>query len=385
MNEDFMQDSFFSNLKVRAGWGVTGQQEIGPNYGYLGLYTPSRNDAAFIQFGTNVNGEPIFIQTLRPEGFDENLKWEETTQYNVALDFGFFNNRLTGTVDAYYRETEDLLATVPVPAGSNLTDLITTNVGAITSKGIEFSLNGIIAQKDDFGWDTNFNVTFQEQEITKLSLSDDPNFFIQTGGISGGVGNNIQIWKPGYDPSTFFVFRQVYDNDGNPIEGAYVDVNGDNQITEADRQAYKKATPDAFIGFTNNFRYKSLDLNFTFRGSFGNYVYNNVASDRGNLNAIVGQPGYNANAHSSVLDTEFTGQNLFSDAYIQRADFVRLDNISLGYTIPFEKVKLRASLTATNLFVITEYDGLDPEIGNGIENNFYPRTRDVVLGLNFTF
>jgi len=385
MNEDFMQDSFFSNLKVRAGWGVTGQQEIGQNYGYLGLYTPSRNNSAFIQFGTDVNGEPIFIQTLRPEGFDENLKWEETTQYNVALDFGLFNNRLTGTVDAYYRETEDLLATVPVPAGSNLTDLITTNVGAITSKGIEFSLNGIIAQKDDFGWDTNFNVTFQEQEITKLSLSDDPNFFIQTGGISGGVGNNIQIWKPGYDPSTFFVFRQVYDNDGNPIEGAYVDVNGDNQITEADRQAYKKATPDAFIGFTNNFRYKRLDLNFTFRGSFGNYVYNNVASDRGNLNAIVGQPGYNANAHSSVLDTNFTGQNLFSDAYIQRADFVRLDNISLGYTLPFEKVKLRASLTATNLFVITEYDGLDPEIGNGIENNFYPRTRDVVLGLNFTF
>jgi iron complex outermembrane receptor protein len=385
MNEDFMQDSFFSNLKVRAGWGVTGQQEIGPNYGYLGLYTPARNDAAFIQFGTDVNGEPIFIQTLRPEGFDENLKWEETTQYNVALDFGFFNNRLTGTVDAYYRETEDLLATVPVPAGSNLTDLITTNVGAITSKGIEFSLNGVIAQKEDFGWDTNFNVTFQEQEITKLSLSDDPNFFIQTGGISGGVGNNIQIWKPGFDPSTFFVFRQVYDNDGNPIEGAYVDVNGDNQITEADRQAYKKATPDAFIGFTNNFRYKNLDLNFTFRGSFGNYVYNNVASDRGNLNAIIGQPGYNANAHNSVLDTGFTGQNLFSDAYIQRADFVRLDNISLGYTIPFEKIKLRASLTATNLFVITEYDGLDPEIGNGIENNFYPRTRDVVLGLNFTF
>jgi iron complex outermembrane receptor protein len=384
-NEDFMQDSFFSNLKLRAGWGVTGQQEIGENYGYLGLYTPSRNNQANIQFGTSVNGEPIFIQTLRPEGFDENLKWEETTQYNVALDFGFFNNRLTGTVDAYYRETEDLLATVPVPAGSNLTDLITTNVGAITSKGIEFSLNGVIAQKEDFGWDTNFNITFQEQEITKLSLSDDPNFFIQTGGISGGVGNNIQIWKPGYDPSTFFVFRQVYDNDGNPIEGAYVDVNGDNQITEADRQPYKKATPDAFIGFTNNFRYKNLDLNFTFRGSFGNYVYNNVASDRGNTNAIVGQPGYTANAHASVLDTNFSGQNLFSDAYIQRADFVRLDNISLGYTIPFEKITLRASLTATNVFVITEYDGLDPEIGNGIENNFYPRTRDVVLGLNFTF
>lgn len=385
MNESFMENSFFSNLKLRAGWGVTGQQEIGPNYGYLGIYTPSRNDAANIQFGTLPNGDPIFISTLRPEGFDENLKWEETTQYNVALDFGFFNNRLTGTVDAYYRETEDLLSRVPVPAGANLTDILITNVGEATSRGIEFSLNGVIAQKENFGWDTNFNLTFQDVEITKLSLSDDPDFTLPTGGISGGVGNQIQILRPGYDPTTFFVFRQVYDDNGNPIAGAYVDVNGDNQITEADRQPYKKATPDAFIGFTNNFRYKDFDLNFTFRGSFGNYVYNNVASDRGNVNAVVNQPGYQANAHSSFLSTNFTNQELFSDLYIQRADFVRLDNISLGYTIPFSKMTLRTSLTATNVFVITEYDGLDPEISNGIENNFYPRTRDIVLGLNFTF
>ena len=385
MNESFMEDSFFSNLKLRAGWGVTGQQEIGPNYGYQGIYTPSRNNAANIQFGTQLNGEPIFIETLRPEGFDEQLKWEETTQYNVAIDFGLFNNRLTGTVDGYYRETKDLLSAVPVPAGANLTDLLTTNVGEMTSRGLEISLNGVIAQKEDFGWDTNFNITFQEREITKLNLSNDSNYFIPTGGISGGVGNTIQLWKPGYDPSTFFVFRQVYDNNGNPIEGAYVDVNGDNQITEADRQAYKKATPDAFVGFTNNFRYKNFDLNFTFRGSFGNYIYNNSASDRGNLNAVVNQPGYQANAHASYLNTGFTNQNLFSDLYIQRADFVRLDNISLGYTIPFSKMTLRTSLTATNLFVITEYDGLDPEISNGIENNFYPRTRDIVLGLNFSF
>ena len=384
-NESFLQDSFFSNLKLRAGWGVTGQQEIGSNYGYLGIYTPSRNNAANIQIGTTPTGEPIFISTLRPEGFDENLKWEETTQYNVALDFGFFNNRLSGTIDGYYRETEDLLSRVPVPAGANLTDILLTNVGEVTSRGLELSLNGVIYQKEDFGWDTNFNITFQEQEITSLSLNDDPDYFVPTGGISGGVGNNIQILKPGFDPTTFFVFRQVYDNDGNPIEGAYVDVNGDNQITEADRQAYKKATPDAFVGFTNNFRYKKLDLNFTFRGSFGNYVYNNSASDRGNLNAVVNQPGYQGNGHASLLDTGFVNQNLFSDYYIERADFVRLDNLSIGYTIPFEKITLRTSLTATNLFVITEYDGLDPEISNGIENNFYPRTRDIVLGLNFTF
>lgn len=384
-NEDFLSDSFFSNLKLRAGWGVTGQQEIGSNYGYLGLYTPSRNSAANIQFGTDASGNPLFISTLRPEGFDQELKWEETSQYNLALDFGLFENRLTGTIDGYYRETQDLLSSVPVPAGANLTDILLTNVGQMTSRGLELSLNGLIADTDNFGWDTNVNFTLQKREITKLSLSDDPSFTLPTGGISGGVGNTIQILRPGYDPTTFFVFRQIYDTSGNPIEGAYVDVNGDNQITEADRQAYKKATPDAFVGFTNNFRYKKLDLNFTFRGSFGNYVYNNVASDRGNLNAIIGQPGYVANAHASVLDTGFSNQNLFSDAYIQRADFVRLDNISLGYTFPFTNMSLRASLTATNVFVITQYDGLDPEIANGIENNFYPRTRDVVLGLNFTF
>lgn len=392
-NEDFMKDSFFSNLKLRAGWGVTGQQElINNNYGFLGFYTPSRNEAANIQFGyvRDDNGqlvltEPIFISTLRPQGFDENLKWEETTQYNVALDFGFFNNRLNGTIDAYYRETKDLLSQIPTAAGSNLVDILTTNVGQVTSRGLELTLNGVIVQNENFNWNSNFNITFQDQEITSLSLNDDPDYFLLQGGISGGVGNNIQIWKPGYDPTTFFVFRQVYDTNGNPIEGAYVDVNGDNQITEADRQPYKKATPDAFIGFTNNFSYKNLDLNFTFRGSFGNYVYNNSASANGNISAVVNQAGYQGNAHTSFLDSGFENQNLFSDYYIQRADFVRLDNISLGYTIPFSKMTLRTSLTATNLFVITEYDGLDPEISNGIENNFYPRTRDIVLGLNFTF
>ncbi|WP_111682278.1 SusC/RagA family TonB-linked outer membrane protein [Winogradskyella tangerina] len=386
MNESWMEDSFFSNLKIRGGWGVTGQQEIGENYGFLGVYTPSRNDAANIQFGFVPGTEdPRFIQTIRPQGFDSNIKWEETTQYNAGIDFGFFNNRLTGTIDGYYRETDDLLSFVPVPAGANLTDLLLTNIGSVTSRGLEIALNGVIVQNDNFNWDSNFNITFQEQEITRLSLNDAAGFQQQVGGISGGVGNNIQLFKPGFDPTTFFVFRQVYDDQGNPIQGAYVDVNGDNQITEADRQPYKKATPDAFFGFTNSFSYKNLDLNFTFRGSVGNHVYNNNASDTGNLNSITNQPGYIANAHASFLDTNFSSQELFSDYYIERADFVRLDNISLGYTIPFDKITLRTSLTATNVFVITDYSGLDPEISNGIENSPYPRTRDIVLGLNLTF
>lgn len=380
MNEPFMQNSAtFSNLKLRAGYGVTGNQEIGPNYGYLGVYSPSQQGAN-VQFGQN------FIGTLRPQGFDEDLKWEELQTYNVGLDFGFFNNRISGSVDAYYRTTEDLLATVPVPAGANLTDLLTTNVGETVSKGVEVSLNGILVKTENFNWDMNYNISFQDLEITGLSLGNDPNFFIPQGGISGGVGNNIQLWKEGFDPTTFFVYRQVYNNQGQPIEGAYIDVNGDNEITEADRQAYKKATPDYFMGLTNSFSYKNLDLSFTFRGNFGNYVYNNTQSANGFVGAgtVTPQPYY-SNLNSNVLESNFQNSQFFSDYYIKSADFIRLDNLSLGYLIPGDEVDFRATLTGTNLFVITDYEGLDPEIGNGIDNNFYPRTRNIVLGLNITF
>lgn len=379
-NEDFLKESkIISNLKLRLSWGITGQQEIGANYGYLGIYTPGSDDAA-VQFG---NG---FVNTTRPEEYDENLKWEETTQYNVGLDFGLFDNKLNGNFDAYYRQTEDLLATVPTAAGSNLSDLLTTNVGSTASKGVEFGINSDIIKSKDFNWNLAFNVTYQDVEITNLSLGDDPNFFILQGGISGGVGNNIQIWREGLDPSTFFVFRQVYDTSGNPIEGAYVDVNGDNQITEIDRQPYRTATPSMFAGFTSSMNYKNFDFNFTFRGNYGNYVYNNVASDRGAYEVIVEAPGdFYPNGHANVLETNFYNQQLFSDYYIQRADFIKLDNLSIGYNHKGEKVSFRASLTGTNLMAITNYNGIDPEISNGIDNNFYPRPKTYVLGLGVTF
>jgi TonB-dependent starch-binding outer membrane protein SusC len=378
--EAFLADSeTFTNLKLRAGYGVTGNQEIGPNYGYLGIYSPGQPSAS-VQFGDS------FVNTIRPQGFDENLKWEETQQYNVGIDFGFFNNRLSFSVDAYYRETKDLLAQVPVPSGSNLTDFLTTNVGETRSRGLEFNLDIGLIKTEDFKWNINANATLQDIIITRLNLSGDENFFIPRGGISGGVGNNIQIWRPGYDPTTFFVFRQVYDQNGNPIQGAYVDVNGDNQITEADRVPYKKATPDAFLGFTSSLNYKNLDFAFTFRGSLGNYMYNNVFSDKGHYANIQDAPGqFYQNGSTNVLETNFSNAQLFSDYYISRADFVRLDNISIGYTVPFENVNFRASLTGTNLFVISKYKGLDPEIASGIDNNFYPRPRGVVLGFNFTF
>ncbi len=379
-NEPFLEGSNVVNLlKIRGGYGETGNYEIGRNYGYLGLYTPSLSGASY-QFGNE------FIPTLRPEEYDKDLKWETLKNYNVGLDYGFFANRISGSVDAYYRETKDLIATVPVPAGANLSDQLLTNVGATVSKGIEVGISGDIARSEDFNWSVNYNITFQEREITELSLGENPNFFIPQGGIGGGVGNTIQLWKEGYDPTTFFVFRQVYNEQGQPIEGAYVDVNGDNQITEADRQPYKKATPDYFMGFTNTMNYKNFDLSFTFRGNFGNYIYNNTQSSNGFVEAGTNTPSdYYSNLNANVLETNFQNSQFFSDYYIQSADFVKLDNLSIGYNIPGEKVDFRASLTASNVLTITDYEGLDPEVFGGIDNNFYPRSRRFVLGLNFTF
>lgn len=381
VNESFFDNTedFLSELKLRAGYGVTGNQEIGSNYGYFSFYTPSIGGANY-QFGDR------FYETLRPEEYDTDLQWEELETYNVGVDFGLFEDRLTGSVDGYYRTTENLLAVVPVPAGANLSDQLLTNVGETVSKGIEVGLNGDIIRSDKINWDLNYNITFQDLEITKLSLGNNPDFFIPQGGISGGVGNTIQLWKTGIDPTTFFVYRQVYDQDGDPIEGAYVDVNGDGSITEADRQAYKKASPDFYMGLTNNFTYKDFDFSFTFRGSFGGYMYNNAQSGTGFRGAGTVTPeAYYSNFSSSLLATNFNDNQLFSDYYVRSADFVKLDNISVGYLVAGEKVDFRASLTATNLLTITEYEGLDPEIAGGIDNNFYPRPRTFVLGLNLTF
>ena len=380
--EDFFVDSdLLTELKLRAGYGETGNQEIGDNYGYLPFYTPSIGGASY-QFGDT------FYQTLRPEEYDRDLQWEQLKSYNVGVDFGFFNDRLNGSVDAYHRTTENLLAVVPVPAGANLSDQLVTNVGETVSRGIEAGISGQLIRTDNIDWNLNYNITFQELEITQLSLGENPDFFIPQGGIAGGTGSTIQLWKAGIDPTTFFVFRQVYDTNGDPIEGAYVDVNGDGDITEADRQPYKKASPDFYMGLTNNFTYKDFNFSFTFRGSFGGYMYNNSQSDRGFLEAAIVTPQpYYANLNTNVLDSEFMNSQYFSDYYVRSADFVKLDNISVGYLVPLESddVDFRASLTATNVLTFTEYEGLDPEIFGGIDNSFYPRPRTFVLGLNLTF
>ncbi len=384
IDENFMKDSkVFSQLKLRAGYGETGQQEFGQDYGYIPRYTTGDGQVQY-QFGYNADGTPRFVSTLRPEEYDENLRWERSKTINIGLDFGFFNDRLTGSVEVYEAKVEDLINFIPVPAGTNLSNALFTNVGNLENRGLEINLNAAIVENDKFSWNTNFNVSFFENKITKLFLTDDPTSIGSlTGGIAGGVGNTIQINSVGYEANSFFVFKQIYDAQGAPIEGAYVDVNADGVIDINDRYRYKSPNPDAVIGFSSNMQYGNIDFGFTMRASIGNFAYNNVASNTGNVQALFGANSIN-NVNSSILDTGFRNQQLFSDYYVQDASFLKLDNLTVGYTLEkvFKDASMRLYVTGQNLFVITDYDGLDPEISGGIDNNFYPRSRNILMGLN---
>ncbi|WP_124979387.1 SusC/RagA family TonB-linked outer membrane protein [Nonlabens xiamenensis] len=377
-NTDFVQNSgFLSQLKLRGGYGETGQQDIPVSFAFLSVFTPGQPQAA-VQFGDE------FVTTIRPEGSID-LKWETTGQWNAGIDLGFFDNRITGSVDGFYRETEDLLLFGPLPAGG-LENGSFQNAGSTLSRGIESSLSIKVIRQENTNWTLSGNATVQEIEITDLAGA--ANTPVAQGGISGGVGNTIQEWAVGSDPTAFHVFRQVYDEQGNPLDGVYVDTNGDNIINEADRVRYKKANHDVYFGLTSNFNYKNLDFSFTFRGAAGGYNYNNVASNAANFASVFPTNTQNPlylNTPSDINNTQFSNQELFSDYYVQKADFVKLDNVSLGYNFPGDSVDIRASVTGTNLFTITEYDGVDPEVFNGIDNNLFPRNRGVIFGLGFTF
>lgn len=371
-----------SQLKLRLGYGITGQQRINQgDYPYLGTYTYSEPNAQY-QFGDE------FITTLRPEGYNVNLKWEETTTYNIGLDYGFFNDRIFGSVEAYYRETNDLLNVIPVSAGTNFTNRILSNVGTLEVRGLEFNITGRPISTENTYWEIGFNATYNVDEITKLTTVDDPDYIgVETGGIAGGTGNTIQIHSVGHPRSSFYVYEQVYDQDGNPIEGVYVDRNRDGVITDADRYRYESPSADVMLGLSSRFEYKNWDASFSARANIGNYVYNNVASNNG----FYGDMMYNQyirNAPRSIFDTNFQNAQFFSDYYVEDASFLRMDNITVGYTINdvYSQVSsLRISATVQNAFVISEYSGLDPEVFNGIDNNLYPRSRTFVLGLSLNF
>ena len=375
--ENFMKNvDWLSNLKLRLGWGITGQQNINQgDYPSIATYHTNQHGSLYM-FGNNV------IIPITPKGYASQIKWEETTTYNIGLDFGFLGNRINGSIDVYMRKTKDLLNKVPVASGTNLTNYLLTNVGDMENKGIEGALNVVPIEQKDLRWEIGFNIAYNKNKITRLTASDDPSYpGVEDGGISGGVGNKIQIQKVGNPMNSFYVLQQVYDETGKPLEGIYVDRNHDGQITDDDRYVYYKPDPDVIIGLNTELSYKKWTLSAAFRSFLGNYVYNNVASNT-EMKADMWTNNFICNRVSTAPYSNFQQAQYKSDYYVQNASFLKLDKITLAYNIaPW----VRVNFTAQNVFTITKYDGVDPEVANGIDNNMYPRSRNFILGASFNF
>ena len=377
-------NSHFNSLKLRTGWGITGQQDIGDYYAYLARYQLG-NESASYQFGQD------FITTLRPNGYDANIRWEETKTYNVGMDFSIIRDRLSGSLDLYKRFTKDLLNEIPVPAGTNLTNFITTNVGNMENKGIEVAFFTTPVKTNKVTWDFSVNAAYNKNEITKLTATDDPDYIgVLTGGISGGVGSTIQIHTVGYAPRSFYVYEQLYDEQGNILENMFVDRNNDGIVNGMDRYRYEKPSADYTFGFTNRLEIGNFDFSFAGRASLGNYVYNNVQTDRGYLGRLFLSTGGQTlwNIHRAGVDLNVVNQAslTLSDHFVKKADYLKIDHITAGYN--FHDLLgefLRFYVTVQNPLVVTEYDGLDPEIFNGIDRDIYPRPRTFVFGVSVAF
>lgn len=384
--ELFRSSSKINEFKVRFGWGITGQQDGIGLYSYLPVYSAG-NSAAQYQFGST------FYSFIRPGAYDPNLKWETTTTTNVGLDFGFFNNRISGSVELYKKKTKDLLSSVPVAAGANFDIQLVTNVGNVENKGVEFTLNTTPIKSGKLQWDFGFNVTYNEGKITNLLKNQDPNFKgVETSGISGGTGNNIGRHVVGYSPFTFFVYKQIYDQEtGRPIEGLYEDINRDGVVNESDRYLSEKPAPDYLFGINTQVTYGPLSIGFAAHGMLGNYIYNNYASNAGVLRAAQNPLLFTSNISRDYLNTRFTNNQYLSDYYISNGSFFRLDNINVGYNVgkimKNNRTNLRINASVQNVLVITKYDGLDPEIASDtqVDNNIYPRPRVYSLGINLDF
>jgi TonB-linked SusC/RagA family outer membrane protein len=383
--ENFMTNvSMLSQLKLRASYGITGQQDLGPSYPYLATYQESQSTAQY-QFGND------FINTLRPAAYDGHIKWETTATMNLGLDFGILKDRITGAVEVYNRKTSDLIGFVPVAAGSTFSNYLLTNVGDMDTKGYEVMLNIKPVVKQNLDWTVGVNFTHTQNKITRLSLTNDPNFVVPTGGIAGGVGNMIQQNAVGEPAFSFNTFQQVYTPEGKPIEGLYVDRTGSGgSVVSNNNNKYTHYTPTAkyLVGINTRLNYKKLDFAFASRISLGNYMYNNLRSSSAINSELYNQSGFFGNVPNAVRDTDFNSQQLFSDYYLENASFFKLDNISVGYSFDrvfSEKLKARASFTVRNALVVTKYSGIDPEVGGGIDNTIYPRPRTFLLGINFNF
>ena len=385
--EAFLKDvDVLSDLKLRLGYGITGQQNINSgDYPYLAVYETNKDGAYYPILGEGI--------TYRPNAYNPDLKWEKTTTYNVGLDFGFLNNRINGAVDYYYRKTTDLLNSVFVSAGTNFKNKVLSNVGSLENSGIEFSINSKPVVTTDWTWDLGFNITYNKNEITKLTTGDSENYYVAAGdNIGGGRDMKAMAHAVGHPASSFYVYQQVYDENGKPIENEFVARNGDGTINGDDRYFYKKPTADVLMGLTSRLSYKSWDFSFSLRASLNNYVYNSVEAGGSDCNptsvysfgALNNRPlmGVANNIQSKNDNT------LLSDYFVQNASFMKCDNITLGYS--FKKlfgapIGGRVYAAVQNVFTITKYKGLDPEVEKGLDNNIYPRPLTTLIGLSLNF
>lgn len=378
--ESFLRDfRNLSELKLRLGWGVTGQQDVGAYYPYMASYTVSAPGSYYL-----IGGQ--YIPTLRPEAYDPDIKWEETITQNIGLDFGFFNDRISGSFDVYKRVTEDLLNEVTIPTGSNFSNRLLTNVGSLENRGAELALNLIPVSKPDVTLNLGLNLTYNKNKVTKLLISDDPDYL----GVLYGDAftGQIQVTRVGYPAYSFFLNKQVYDSNGRPIEGLYVDISGDGGVVagdNADKYIFKNPAPDYSMGFSFRLDYKNFDFSAAARSNIGNYVYNRV-----NAGASIDQMyaiGYWRNQPTTLDNTRFMKRQFTSDYFVENGSFLKIDYMSAGYrftNLP-SRMNLRMSFTVQNLLTVTNYTGLDPEVLGGIDDNFYPRPRTFLLGLSLGF
>ena len=375
-NENFLKDNKTLNeLKLRFGYGEVGNVNGLGDYLFLTNYTRSQDGASY-QLGDS------FYQTYRPGVTNKNLRWEVGNTLNAGIDFGFLDNLITGTLDVYRKQTKDLIAETTIDPFTNFKNRVNANVGDMENKGIELGLTvtPIRNIEKNIRWSFNYNIAYNENKITRMP-DDQP-----TGGISGGTGNRVQLHREGETPYSFFVYQQVYDAQGNPVENAFVDRNGNGKIDEGDRYLYKSPFAPITMGFGTDLNYKNWDLNITTRANIGNYVYNNTQSRLDQFGEITANSGFLRNIKANSNFQRHNDQSWLSDYYLENASFFKLDNITLGYTFPHtDKMYIRLYGTVQNVLTITKYSGLDPEVYGGIDNNFYPRPQTYLLGLNVNF
>ena len=384
-SESFLKNNnTISDLKFRVGYGITGQQDGIANYDFLSRYSLSNQSASY-QFGNS------YYQAYRPSGYNPAIKWEETATSNVGIDYGFLKNRITGSIDFYLKKTSDLLNSVPQSAGTNFSAYQIENVGDMENKGVEFSVNAQPIRNNKLTWDVSYNVTYNKNTITNLTkIKNDPNYIGFPGGGISGVQGFALLNAVGSSKNTFYLYHQIYNLNGKPIEGLFEDVNRDGIINENDKYKGQRADANVFMGFSTNLSYGNWSAGFVLRSNLNNYVYNNIYSNNGRQNQILGAQ-VTGNASVNYLETGFLGnteQEPLSDYYLENASFVKMDNLNIGYNfgkVVHNQATLRGSLGVQNVFVITKYKGLDPEIGGGIDNSIYPRPRTVSLSLNLDF